>query len=84
MEGAISHDQLNWMLTRPEMTLRHWWRKVKPEVQKIERTDGVIVVDNTIVEKVYTDEDEIIDRHNANRNDVKSAAIFLVIYGGID
>lgn len=84
MEGAISHDQLNWMLTRPEMTLRHWWRKVKPEVQKIERADGVIVVDNTIVEKVYTDEDEIIDRHNANRNDAKSAVIFLVIYGGID
>ena len=63
MEGAISHDQVTRMLSSPKMTSKEWWRLVKPQVRQVEREDGVIIVDDSIVEKPYTDENEIICWH---------------------
>lgn len=63
MDGAISHDQLSRMLASSRMTSKDWWRMVKPEVRKIERPDGVIIIDDSIEEKAYTDENEIICWH---------------------
>jgi hypothetical protein len=63
MEGAISHDQVTRMLSSPKMTPKDWWRMVKPQVRKIEREDGVMIIDDSIVEKPYTDENEIICWH---------------------
>jgi len=63
MEGGISHDQVTRMLASPKMTSKEWWRLVKPQVRRIEREDGVIIVDDSIVEKPYTDENEIICWH---------------------
>jgi len=63
MEGAISHDQVTRMLSSPKMTSKDWWQMVKPQVRKIEREDGVMIVDDSIVEKPYTDENEIICWH---------------------
>ena len=63
MDGAISHDQVTRMLSSPRMTSKEWWLLVKPQVRKVEREDGVIIVDDSIVEKPYTDENEIICWH---------------------
>jgi hypothetical protein len=62
-EGAISHDQVSRMLASPKMTSKEWWRMVKPQVRKIEQSDGVMIIDDSIVEKPYTDENEIICWH---------------------
>ena len=53
MDGAISHDQVSRMLASSRMTSKDWWRKVKPEVRKIEQADGVMIVDDSIEEKTY-------------------------------
>lgn len=45
------------------MTSKDWWQLVKPQVRMIEQEDGVIIVDDSIVEKPYTDENEIICWH---------------------
>ena len=63
MKGAVSHDQVSRMLASPRMTSKDWWRMVKPEVRKIEQADGVMIIDDSIEEKVYTDENEIICWH---------------------
>jgi hypothetical protein len=63
MNGEISHDQVSRMLASPKMTSKDWWLMVKPEVRKIERTDGLMIIDDSIVEKAYTDENEIICWH---------------------
>jgi hypothetical protein len=63
VDGAISHDQVTRMLSSPRMSSKEWWRLVKPQVRKIEQEDGVIIVDDSIVEKPYTDENEIICWH---------------------
>ena len=51
------------MLASPKMTSKDWWLKVKPEVRKIEQADGLIIIDDSIEEKPYTDENEIICWH---------------------
>jgi len=63
MNGDVSHDQVSRMLASPKMTSKDWWLKVKPEVRKIEQADGLIIIDDSIEEKVYTDENEIICWH---------------------
>jgi hypothetical protein len=63
MNGDVSHDQVSRMLASLKMTSKDWWLKVKPEVRKIEQADGLIIIDDTIEEKPYTDENEIICWH---------------------
>ena len=63
MEGKISHDQVTRMLSSSKMTSKAWWKLVKPHVREIEQEDGVIIIDDSIVEKPYTDENEIICWH---------------------
>ncbi len=82
MEGAISHDQVSRMLSSPRMTSKDWWRMVKPEVRKIERADGVMIVDDSIEEKAYTDENEIICWHydHAKGRNVKGINFLTSLY----
>jgi hypothetical protein len=82
MEGAISHDQVTWMLSSPKMTSKDWWRLVKPHVRKVEREDGVLIVDDSIVEKPYTDENEIICWHydHAKGRTVKGINFVTTLY----
>ena len=63
MEGKISHDQVTRMLSSSKMTSKAWWKLVKPHVREIEQEDGVMIIDDSIVEKPYTDENEIICWH---------------------
>jgi hypothetical protein len=82
MEGAISHDQVSRMLASPRKTSKDWWRMVKPEVRKIEHVDGVMIVDDSIEEKVYTDENEIICWHydHAKGRNVKGINFLTSLY----
>ena len=63
MDGKISHDQVTRMLSGWKMTSKAWWKLVKPHVREIEQEDGVMIIDDSIVEKPYTDENEIICWH---------------------
>ncbi len=63
LEGEVSHDQVTRMLASPKMTCKEWWRLVKPTVRKVEQADGVMIIDDSIVEKPSTDENEIICWH---------------------
>ena len=40
-----------------------WWQIVKPFVRQIEAEDGVLIFDDSIAEKPYSDENEIICWH---------------------
>jgi hypothetical protein len=51
------------MLSSSKMTSKAWWKLIKPHVREIEQEDGVIIIDDSIVEKPYTDENEIICWH---------------------
>jgi hypothetical protein len=63
LDGEVSHDQVTRMLSSAKMTSKAWWKLVKPHVRQIEQDDGVLIIDDSIVEKPYTDENEIICWH---------------------
>lgn len=63
LDGAISHDTVTRMLSDEVMTAKAWWQMVKAHVRTIQNEDGVMIVDDSISEKPYTDENEIICWH---------------------
>ena len=63
LNGEISHDQVQRSLAGEEQTSADLWRIAKPHVRKIESEDGVAIVDDSIAEKPYTDENDIICWH---------------------
>ena len=63
LNGEISHDQVQRSLAGVEQTSADLWRVVKPHVREIESEEGVAIVDDSIAEKPYTDENDIICWH---------------------
>lgn len=61
--GSVSHDRIQRFLSRKEFTSADLWHLVKPHVRAIEHSDGCIIIDDSIAEKPYTDENDIIAWH---------------------
>src|SRR5262245_14611912 len=79
--GEISHDQVTRFLASPAKTSADLWRVVKPLVRQIENEDGVLNLDDSIEEKPYTDENELICWHWDHSKDRNVKGInFLTAY----
>jgi hypothetical protein len=63
LSGEISHDNVQRFLSGERQTSADLWRIVKPHVREIESEDGVLIVEDSISEKPYTDENEIVCWH---------------------
>ena len=82
LDGVVSHDAITRFLSGREYTNKDLWKLVKPVIREIETDDGVIAIDDTIEEKQYTDENDIVAWHYDhvfNRN-VKGINILNCIY----
>lgn len=86
-DGEISHDKVTRFLSREEYDSKALWKEVKPLVRKIEQEEGVLIFDDTIEEKPYTDENEIVCWHydHSKKRNVKGINILsaLVRYGDV-
>ena len=64
LEGRISHDKITRFLNSNEFSSKELWEYIKPEIRKIEQDiGGILILDDTIEEKTYTDENEIVCWH---------------------
>ena len=63
VNGAVSHDKITRFLAEREYTSKDLWREVKSAVRQIESGDGVLIFDDTISEKTWTDENEVVCWH---------------------
>jgi hypothetical protein len=63
LSGSVSHDRIQRFLSQREFTSADLWHMVKPHMRAIERPDGCIIIDDSISEKPYTDENDIIAWH---------------------
>ena len=87
LEGEVSHDRITRFLSKDVYDSRTLWKLVKPMVRSMERSDGVLIFDDTIQEKPYTDENEIVSwrfDHTKNRS-VKGINLLNCVYhaGGV-
>lgn len=64
LDGLISHDKITRFLNTNEFGSKDLWQYVKSEVHHAEKEKGgVLILDDSIEEKPYTDENEIICWH---------------------
>ena len=55
-DGNVSHDKISRLLREEEFSSKDLWKHCKKFVREIEDVTGVLVFDDSIVEKAYTDE----------------------------
>src|SRR2546428_222089 len=67
--GGISHDQIQRWLGKQPFSAADLWVIVKPYVRQIQQADGVMIIDDSIAEKPYTDENAIICWHYDHSQD---------------
>jgi hypothetical protein len=63
VDQAYSHDQITRFLDQPRYDQKQYWQIIKPVVRQVERDDAAVLVDDTIEEKPYTDESELVCYH---------------------
>ena len=64
LNGEVSHDHITRFLSNNEFTSKDLWLHVKPVVREVEKgEEGVLIFDDTIQEKAWTDENEIMCWH---------------------
>jgi hypothetical protein len=63
LEGAISHDKITRFLSSKDFTSADLWQLVKPMVRQVQNDNAVLIVDDSIDEKPYTDESELVCWH---------------------
>lgn len=82
LDGKISHDRIQRLLSKRDFTAADLWQVVKPHVRAIEQSAGVLIVDDSIAEKPYTDENEIICWHydHAQDRQVKGINFLSALY----
>lgn len=83
LDGQVSHDRITRFLSKQDYTSRDLWHLVKPKVRQIESAqDGVIIFDDTILEKPHSDENEIVCWHydHSKGRNVKGVNILNCLY----
>lgn len=88
LDGEISHDQVSRFLREEDYGSKELWMYVKSDVRKHEQqSGGVLLLDDTISEKNYTDENAVNCWHfsHAKHRHVKGINLLscLVRYGDI-
>jgi hypothetical protein len=82
VNGEVSHDQVTRFLASPPKTSADLWRIVKPMLHQVESPDGVLILDDSIEEKPYTDENDLICWHwdHSNQRHVKGINFLTAFY----
>jgi hypothetical protein len=82
LNGEISHDQVTRFLSQEKKTAKDLWLIAKPFVKKIQSEEGVLIIDDSIEEKPYTDENDIICWHydHSKQQNVKGINFVSCLY----
>ena len=85
--GAVSHDRVTRFLANEDFDSKVLWCLVKPLVRETENDRGVLIVDDTVEEKPYTDESELVCWHydHSQGRSIKGINIVNILYeaGGV-
>jgi hypothetical protein len=63
LDKEISHDKITRFLSGEDFHPKNLWQKVKKKVREIETDDGLLIFDDSIEEKRYTDENDLVCWH---------------------
>ena len=60
VNGSISHDKMTRFLNGKLLGSKELWGYIKQDVRSVEKGGGALILDDSIQEKPYTDENEIM------------------------
>ena len=82
VDGAYSHDQVTRFLNKEPYAQTQYWRTIKPIVRRVETDVGLLLIDDTIEEKPYTDENDMVSYHydHSQNRMVKGVNIVNFVY----
>jgi len=82
LNNKMSHDKITRFLSSREFTSKDLWKISKKIIREIESADGVIAIDDSIEEKPYTDENELICWHydHSKARSVKGINFLTALY----
>ena len=60
LDGEINHDKVTCFLSERDYTSKDLWKGVKSTAREIEREDEGLIFDDTLQEKAWTDENEVM------------------------
>ena len=82
LKGGISHDQVTRFLASKPRTSADLWKIAKPFVRRIQSDQAAMIVDDSISEKPYTDENDIVCWHydHSHQRTVKGINFLTVLY----
>lgn len=82
LDGEISHDKITRFLSSKLKTSKDLWQFVKPIIREIETDSGCLIIDDSIEEKPYTDENEIVCWHydHSKQQNIKGINFLSCLY----
>ena len=82
LDGEISHDKITRFLSGKIKTSQDLWHFVKPLIREIESDAACLIIDDSLEEKPYTDENDIICRHydHSKQGPVKGINFLSLLY----
>lgn len=82
LDGSISHDSITRFLSQNQFDSKALWQSVKPLIRQHESSDGCLIFDDCIIEKAYTDENDLICWHwdHAKQRNVKGINLLSAFY----
>jgi hypothetical protein len=82
LEGDLSHDQITRFLASPEQTSADLWHIAKPHVREVQSPDGVLIIDDSVAEKPFSDENDIVCWHydHSTQRQVKGINFITALY----
>lgn len=82
LNGEVSHDQVSRALNSKKRTAADYWRIVKPVIRKMQSAEGLMIVDDTIAEKPYSDENDLVCWHydHTSGQTVKGIGLVTALY----
>ncbi len=78
----VSHDQVTRFLSQPVLGAKALWKLIKPQVRAMESPEGVLILDDCVQEKPYSDQSELIAWHydHAKGRVVKGINLLTALY----
>lgn len=83
LDGEISHDKVTRFLNSDDYGSKDLWENTKSIVRQVENHEGVLCLDDAIVEKPYTDENDIVCWHYSHAKGRINLLSCMVRYGDI-
>ena len=78
--GSISHDKITRFLSKEDLSSKELWKLVKPVIREHEKEEGVLIVDDTIEKKPYTQESELVCWHHDHQSNSSVKGINIINY----